>query len=267
LVNIGGALGPYMAWLVRKQLGLGIENVFRVASVSVFLMFWVTLFFYREPGKPGDERVESIGAAFINIFVVLGNLRFVLFLLISSGFYVMFWQIWLSMPIFMRTYVDANADVDRILSIEAITVICFQIVVTYLTRNMAPVRAIALGFLISGLSWIFLAVRPSMSSLAALLVVLALGEITQASRYYEYISRLAPVGQQGLYMGYAFLPIAIGYFVAGLLGGYLVHEFGEVLHHAAGMWWVVSAIGVATAALMWLYDKIFKPESPAAGLS
>ncbi len=53
LVNIGGAIGPSMAWLVRKQLGLGIENVFRLASLSVFLMFWVTLFFYREPGKPG----------------------------------------------------------------------------------------------------------------------------------------------------------------------------------------------------------------------
>jgi len=266
LVNIGGALGPYMAWLVRKQLGLGIENVFRMASASVFLMFWVTLFFYREPGKSGDERVESVGSALKNIFVVLGNWRFVLFLVISSGFYVMFWQIWLSMPIFMRTYVDANADVDRILSLEAITVICFQIAVTYLTRNMAAVQAIALGFLISGLSWILLAVHPTMSTLAVLLVVLALGEITQASRYYEYISRMAPAGQQGLYMGYAFLPIAIGYFVAGLLGGYLVHEFGEVLHRPAEMWWVVAAIGVATAALMWLYDRIAKPATGAANL-
>ena len=69
--------------------------------------------------------------------------------------------------------------------------------------------------------------------LMAPLVVLALGEMTQSSRYYEYISRLAPPGQQGLYMGYAFLPIAIGYFIAGPLGGYLLHEFGDVLHRPA----------------------------------
>jgi proton-dependent oligopeptide transporter, POT family len=266
LVNIGGALGPFMAWLIRKQLGLGIENVFRMASASVFLMFWVTLFFYREPGKSDDQKVESVGSALKNIFVALGNWRFALFLLISSGFYVMFWQIWLSMPIFMRTYVDANADVDRILSLEAITVICFQIVVTYLTRNMAAVQAIALGFLISGLSWILLAVHPTMSTLGVLLVVLALGEVIQVSRYYEYISRLAPPGQQGLYMGCAFLPIAIGDFIAGLLGGRLLREFGEVLHHPAGMWWVVAAIGVTTAALMWLYDKVAKPAAGAANL-
>jgi MFS family permease len=159
----------------------------------------------------------------------------------------------------MRRYVEANADTDRMLSIEAVTVICFQILVTYATRKMAAVRAIALGFLIAALSWIFLAVHPTMFTLGAMLVVLALGEITQASRYYEYCSRLAPPGQQGLYMGYAFLPIAIGYLIAGPLGGYLVHQFGEVLRRPAQMWWVIAAIGIATAATMWLYDRVVKP--------
>jgi POT family proton-dependent oligopeptide transporter len=264
LVNIGGALGPLMAWLVRKRLGLGIPAVFRTAACCAFLMFWVTLVFYREPGQPGEVRVERISSALKNIFVVLGNLRFIVFLLISSGFYVVYWQMWITMPIFMRRYVDANADVDRILSIEAFTVICFQILVTYATRRMAAVRAIALGFLISGLSWILLAVHPAMSTVAALLVVLALGEITQAGRYYEYCSRLAPPAQQGLYMGYAFLPIAIGYAIGGPLGGYLLHEFGSVLMHPARMWWVISAIGVFTAILMWLYDRIVKPQAAAA---
>jgi POT family proton-dependent oligopeptide transporter len=267
LVNIGGALGPLMAWLVRKRLGLGIENVFRVSACSAFLMFWVTLFFYREPGRSGEQTVESIWAALKNIFVVLKNLRFVVFLLISSGFYIVFWQMWITMPLFMRTYVNANADTDRILSIEAVTVICFQILVTYATRTMDAVKAIALGFLISGLSWILLALHPTMFTLGVMLVLVALGEITQASRYYEYCSRLAPPGQQGLYMGYAFLPIAIGYAIAGPLGGYLLHRFGEVLRRPNELWWVIVAIGVLTAAFMWLYDKIVKPgaaRGPAA---
>ena len=263
LVNIGGALGPLMAWVVRERLGLGIQNVFRMASLSVFLMFWVTLFLYREPGRPGEPRVQSIWGALKNMFVVLGNLRFVVFLLISSGFYIVFWQIWITMPLFMRRYVDANAATDRILSIEAFTVIGFQILVTYMTRKMEAVRVIALGFLISALSWILLAVHPTMLTLGAMLVVMALGELTQASRYYEYCSRLAPPGQQGLYMGYAFLPIAIGYLIAGSLGGYLLHAFGEVLHRPARMWWVITAIGIVTAALMWLYGRMVKPVAAA----
>ena len=263
LVNVGGAIGPLLAWLIRKQLALGIPNVFRAAALSVFLMVFVIFAFYKEPRRPGDAQVATLAESFANMFIVLANSRFVVFLLISSGFYVVFWQIWISVPIFMRRYVDASADVDKILSIEAVTVICFQILATYLTRKLPPVQAIAIGFLITGLAFAALGLHPSMLGLVAMLVVLALGEITQASRYYEYCSRLAPPGQQGVYMGYAFLPIAIGYAIAGPLGGYLVHEFGEVLHEPQRMWWVIVAIGVATALAMWIYDKAIAEKAAA----
>ena len=259
LVNIGGTLGPVVAWLVRKRLGLGVENVFRVSALSVFLMFLVTLLFFREPTQAGEQKVASVAAAIKNMFVVLGNFRFVLFLLIFSSFYIVFWQEFISAPLFLRGYVDPNANVDLILAVDALTVICFQILVSYLTRKIPPFSAMTLGLLISSLSWLILAFHPTTMGLVAALVVLALGEITQSARYYEYISRLAPSGQQGLYMGYAFLPIAIGYFIAGPLGGYLLHLFGDVLHRPQQMWWVVTGVGVLGAALMVIYDRVFKP--------
>lgn len=266
IVNIGGTLGPVVAWLVRKQLGLGMAAVFRVSAASVFLMFLVTLFFYREPTNPGEKKVESVGAALRNMLVVVSNLRFVLFLLIFSSFYVVFWQEFVSAPLFLRGYVDPNANADLILSIDALAVICFQILVAYLTRKLAAFSAMTLGLLISSLSWLILALHPTTLGLIASLVVLALGEMTQSARYYDYISRLAPPGQQGLYMGYAFLPIAIGYFIAGPLGGYLLHEFGDVLHRPQQMWWVVTGAGILGTALMLLYDRIFKPGEAASQL-
>jgi proton-dependent oligopeptide transporter, POT family len=264
IVNIGGALGPIIAWLVRKQLGLGIENVFRVAAASVFLMFWTTLFFYREPNRLAEEKVASVSAAIGNMFVVLGNRKFVTFLLISSGFYIVFWQEFIAAPLFVRKYIDPRADVDLLLSVDPIVVICLQILVAYLTREMPAIRAIALGFLVTGLSWAILAIHPTLPMVVATFVVLAIGEVIQASRYYEFISRLAPSGQQGVYMGYAFLPVAIGYFVAGGLGGYLLHEFGDVLGRPQQMWWVITGIGVFTAALMGIYDKFVKPSEEGA---
>jgi MFS family permease len=74
--------------------------------------------------------------------------------------------------------------------------------------------------------------------------VVALGEIIQSPRYYEYISRLAPPGQQGTYMGFAFLPIGIGSLIAGWFGGKLIHHFGEVTHQPEKMWWAVIAVGL-----------------------
>jgi dipeptide/tripeptide permease len=255
LVNVGGAIGPIMAFLVRKQLGLGIENVFRVAACSVFLMFWTTLFFYQEPSRSGEQKVASVWVAIKNMFVVLSNVRFVLFLVIFSGFFAIFWQQYISVPLFIRGYVDRNANVDLLLSVDPIVVICFQILIAYITRRMSALGAMSLGILITGIAWAIPAVHPSVAMFVCALVLVALGEVTQVSRYYDYISRLAPPGQQGLYMGYAFLPIALGYFIAGPLGGALVHYYGEVLRRPQQMWWVIVAIGVFTTILMLLYGK------------
>jgi POT family proton-dependent oligopeptide transporter len=262
LVNVGGALGPFIASEVRGRYG--IESAFRVSALSVFLMFWVTLFFFREPTRSGEEQVASVGRALKNLLVVLANFRFVLFLLIYSGFWIIFWQEFISVPLFIRGYVDPSANVDKFLSVDATTVIICQIAVSYLTRKIPTLRALTIGILISSLAWLILVGNASKWAVIATLVGVALGEITQSARYYEYVSRLAPSGQQGLYMGYAFLPIAIGYFIAGPLGGYLVHHYGDVVHRPQQMWWVVAGIGVLTAFLMWLYDKILKPAAAPA---
>src|SRR6266566_4793586 len=254
LVNIGGTLGPIVAFLVRRSLG--IENVFRVSAFFVFLMFFATLIFYKEPGRSGERTVPTIIAA-------LSNLPFVVFLLIFSGFWIIFWQEFIALPLFIRGYVDPNAKIDLLLSVDPATVILFQIAVSYLTRRIPTFTAMTVGILISSFSWLILLLHASTGFVIAALFILALGEITQSPRYYEYVSRLAPPGQQGTYMGYAFLPIAIGYLIGGKLGGYLVHYFGDVVHRPEQMWWVVSAIGFATTLLMWIYNIVFKPIAAA----
>jgi len=44
-------------------------------------------------------------------------------------------------------------------------------------------------------------------------------------------------------MGFSFVPVALGFFMAGELGGWLVHHFGEEIHRPSHMWFVVTAVG------------------------
>src|SRR4030081_3425081 len=76
MVNVGGALGPYFASWAHRHLG--VENVYRVAAVSVFAMFFVVIIFFREPRKPGDAPPPSIATFSQNFCVVVGNYRLVL---------------------------------------------------------------------------------------------------------------------------------------------------------------------------------------------
>jgi proton-dependent oligopeptide transporter, POT family len=298
MVNIGGAAGPYFAsWAHRN---LGVENVYRVAAISVFAMFFVVMFFFREPRQPGDAPPPSIVQVAKNFCVVVGNARLVLpvllaalllrivlwmrpewsapwwfwavlaalafagfsrfmwFLMIFTGYWIVFWQQYISLPGYIHGYINSSADVEMILVTDGLTVICLTMIVGLLTRKIPPFAAVILGTVVSSLAWVILALRPTVWGAVLSLFVLALGEITQAPRYYDYISRLAPKEQQGTYMGFAFMPIGIGSLIGGPFGGFLLHHFGEVEHEPAMIWWSVTAVGLLTAAALWIYDRFVR---------
>jgi proton-dependent oligopeptide transporter, POT family len=304
MVNIGGAAGPLFASWAHRHLG--VENVYRIAAIFVFAMFFVVLFFFREPRKPGDAPPPSIATVARNFCAVVGNYRLVLpvlmvalvlrialwiypslnvpwwiwvgllalvlagisrfmwFLVLFTGFWIVFWQQFITLPGYIHGYISPHADVERILATDGVTVICLTLAVNFLTRRIPAFQAVILGTLITSVSWLILVMRPTIWGAILSIFVLALGEIIQQPRYYEYIALLAPPGQQGTYMGFAFMPIGIGSLIGGWFGGTLMHHFGEVTHQPARIWWTVTGVGVVTTALLWVYDKYFRVVSAPA---
>jgi proton-dependent oligopeptide transporter, POT family len=257
MVNIGGAAGPYVADWAHQHLGL--EKVFRVSAFSVFAMFFLVLFLFREPKRVAGEPLPSVSQTLRNFLVVVGNPRFMIFLLIFTGYWIVYWQQYITLPGYVHAFIDPTARVERILITDAAAVIALTLLVNYLTRWIPAFRAIILGTLITSLSWLILAFHPTVFSCYVSIFVLAIGEIIHQPRYYEYISRLAPPGQQGTYMGFAFLPLGIGSLVGGWFGGRVMHHFGEVTHHPERAWWVITSVGVLTALLLLVYDRVVKP--------
>jgi hypothetical protein len=37
-----------------------------------------------------------------------------------------------------------------------------------------------------------------------------------------------------------------------------MHHFGEVTNQPERMWWVVTGVGLATAAALWIYDRVVR---------
>jgi proton-dependent oligopeptide transporter, POT family len=257
MVNIGGTAGPFVADWAQRHLGL--EKVFRVSALSVFAMFFLVFFFFRDPRKPGDVPAPSLLQVMRNFLAILWPPRFLIFLLIFTGYWIVYWQQYTSLPGYLHTYVDAHARVQLILITDAAIVVCFTFIVNYIARKIPPFHAVILGTVITSMSWVVLSFWPTVTGAVVSIAVLAIGEIIQQPPYYAYISRLAPPGQQGTYMGFAFLPLGIGSLVGGWFGGAMMHHFGEVQHHPAHAWWAISAVGIATAFLLLIYDRIVKP--------
>ncbi len=262
LVNIGGAAGPYVASFVHQRMR--VENVFRVAALSVFLMFLGVLLFFKEPRRSGEVETTTLSQAGKNFWTVLTNPKFMAFLLIFTGYWIVYWQEFITLPLYVHDYINPNTDTELLLVTGPLVVIALTLAINIFTQRFRAFSAIIMGTLITSLAWIVLILMPSVMGVILTLVAVALGEIIQSPRYYEYISRLAPSGQQGTYMGFAFVPLGIGSLVGGKFGGFLIHHYGEVEHRPGMMWWVITAIGVLTAILLVVYDKFVLPKSADA---
>jgi MFS family permease len=112
-----------------------------------------------------------------------------------------------------------------------------------------------LGFIFASLSWLIVGAMGTVLSVILGVFFYAIGEATQAPRFYEYVSSLAPKNQVGTFMGFAFLPVAIGSLTAGYLADWLRKSFLET--NPAAMWYSVAAIGVASTLLMIIYNAFF----------
>src|SRR6185312_7403303 len=84
MVNIGSTLGPLLAGWVHDRMR--VENIFRLAAVSVFLMFFAVLIFFREPRRNVQGTTPSFREVARNFLIVLGNYKRILAaLLIAIG--------------------------------------------------------------------------------------------------------------------------------------------------------------------------------------
>lgn len=249
LVNIGGAIGPILALQVRK--GMGIEYVLMMSALTSALLMVGTYFFFTEPDQGKKEESRTFGKVFSDMLTVFSNLRFMLFLLIFSGFWTMFWQIFYSFPFYVKDVLMFE-DFELLETVDAIAIIFLTVPMAALVKNWKPFTAMTTGFVISGFSWIIIALTGSVLGAIVGVAVYAIGEAMQSPRFYDYVSSLAPREQVGTYMGFAFLPVAIGSFAAGPIADWL--RVSYMTTNPSMMWYIVSAIGLGSAFLMVLYN-------------
>jgi proton-dependent oligopeptide transporter, POT family len=298
MVNVGGAAGPLFASWAHRHLGVAnVYRVVALCVFAMFFVVLLFFREPRKVDDAPPPSIATVARNFCivlgNYKLVLpvllaalvlrmalwvrpdwgvpwwiwivflaatlaGISRFMWFLVIFTGYWIVFWQQYISLPGFIHGYINSGADVEKILVVDGLTVICLTLAVNFVSRKLPAFPAVILGTVITSLAWLILAFRPTIWGAIFALFFLALGEITQAPRYYEYISRLAPPGQQGTYMGFAFVPIGIGSLIGGPFGGFLLHHYGEVQHQPQMIWFWITGIGLATAAALWVYDRFVR---------
>lgn len=259
LVNMGAAIGPFLAYLVRDSFG--IEFVYLVSSLSCILMFLVTIFIFKEPEAKLNEERESLLQVIKNLWTVVKNFRFMIFLLIFSLYWIVFWEFFIVIPFYISDYISPEAPIELVLSTGAWTIILLQIPINRLTKNIPTPTAIMIGFVFAALSWFLLyfvtlaGTVVGLGFIIATIFIFSVGEQTQAPRFYEYLADLAPKGQAALFQGFAFLPIAIAWLLGGTFGGWVYNTFATKAQKPEMVFLIIGSVGIVAALMMFVYNS------------
>ena len=160
-------------------------------------------------------------------------------------------------------------------------IVAFQMLITLLVKRWTPVKTIMIGAGVVTVGMLVNVLPPllfnniyqtiSIGSIvlpvAGLFLLLsiasmAVGEMMASPRIYEYVGAIAPKGQEGLYLGYVNLPIALASIVGGPVGGRMFEYFITdrikmgLAPRTVPIWLIIGGIGLASMILLWVYDKL-----------
>jgi MFS family permease len=243
LVNVGGFLGPPLAHFLY---GFSWPMVFFGCAVLVSLNF-LMLFTYPEVAPGGDQSGGALRVAGMT-FRNLVRPKLLVFILIMSGFWLMFMQLFDMLPNFIVDWVDSRTIVQAfhlpsvftsqtprgtmvaqewMINANSGLIVLFVVWVSFLVARMRRVHSIFIGITIASLGLV--AAGFTMSGWLCILGILCFstGEMLSSPKMNDYLGVIAPEGEKALYMGYANMPAAIGWAYGSILGGQIYEKMGD----------------------------------------
>lgn len=279
MINLGAFLAPLVVNYIK---GFSWTYVFIASSFYCALMLIPTLFLYSDPPKP--ESTKKLKEVLSGAAMVLGDARFMLMIVVYSGFWILYFQNFGSVLWFLRDFIDPTPvnqlftslglgmtfDAEFVTIINAGTIILLQVVVSRVVKDIKPLPTMISGMIIGALGFVCLAFAHTAWIFILGIAVFSIGEMTAHPKYYSYIGLVAPADKKAVYMGYAFLYGVMGSLVGSNLGGVLYEEMLKPLAGQSGVermyrnfWLLFALLDVVAVAGLLAYNRFFVADTPA----
>ncbi|MCL4550461.1 MAG: MFS transporter [Bacteroidetes bacterium] len=276
-INLGAFLFPLI--LVPMLKDISYSYVFVMAAVGTGWLLLLNLFVYKEPKKPKNSK--SLGQVLTEAALVLKDFRFIVMIVIYSGFWILYFQQFDSVLWYFKDYVDKTPinsavnsflslfmsnpnwkfDVEHVTVINAGTIILLQLLVSKIVKNTKALPTMITGIILGTIGIAILAISTHPFVFIAGIIIFSIGEMTAHPKFISYVGLIAPEDKKALYLGYSFLYGVLGSGIGGILGANLYVHFVDKLHNPTMLWIVFSLIGVVTAIGLILYNKFLAPKN------
>jgi hypothetical protein len=214
------------------------------ALVSINLLWLLS---YPEVDSGADRSTNAWEVMLITVRNVL-QIRLLIFMLIASIFWAVLNQLWDMLPNFIVDWVDSAAlarylpefllsrNTSRgpqlaqewVINLNPFLIIFLVAPLSwYVNQRMRRLTAIFFGCLITSLGIFIAGASMSIFLCLAGIACFSIGEMLCSPKMAEYLGVIAPTDQKALYMGYANIPLAIGWGYGSFVGGQIYARAGE----------------------------------------
>ncbi len=247
-VNLGMAIGPavagYLAYYGYAWLFVGDALTCWAAGLILVVVF-------RGKTEAADLPARS--------FQTAGNSPwrdgpFLLFLLLICLLGMTFFQVWSTMPIFLREfYHSSERAIGGLLSINALLIVIFEMLLIRAVEHLDRMRVVAIGALLVGAGLALLPLGPPYAVAVLAIAILTLGEMLALPIANVIVAERAGTSETGKYMGAYTLAFSTA-FVFGPVAGTAIYE-----HVGADvLWYSIGALGLLLALAFAALSKPLK---------
>jgi len=270
-INLGAFIFPLL--LIPYLKAISWHYIFIMASVGTGWLVILNIFFYKEPPRPQNKK--SLAKVLQEMILVIKDYRFMIMIVIYSGFWVLYFQMFDTVLWYFKDYMDMTPvnnvvnsflslfvtnphwhfDAEHVTVINAGTIILLQLWISSLVKNTKALPTMIFGIALGTIGMGILAISTHAWVFIGGLFIFSLGEMTAHPKFISYVGLIAPEDKKALYLGYSFLYGVIGSGVGGILGATLYVHFVDKLHTPNVLWLIFSMIGVVTIVGLLLFNK------------
>ena len=285
MINLGAFLAPLVVSVLK---GFSWQYVFTASALYTGLMLLPAIFVYRDPPRP--QTTKSLSEVLMGAAEVLSDSRFMLMIVVYSGFWILYFQNFGSVLWYLRDFVDRapvsaavtsvlaavglpwtfTFDAEHVTVINAGMIILLQVWVSRIAKDRPALPTMVTGMALGAVGFATLAISHSPWVLIAGIAVFSLGEMTAHPRYYSFVGLVAPADRKAVYMGYAFLYGVFGSLLGSNLGAFMYERMLKPVIGQPGagsrttiFWLLFAALDVVATIGLVVFARNFTADTPA----
>ncbi|CAG9312991.1 unnamed protein product [Blepharisma stoltei] len=199
------------------------------------------------------EHQEGKKLNIMDVFKTKTFMRYFVFLILLTILLGAFNTFPISLGKYMTREFGDDVNWGSIFTIQSIVTIVSIVALSFFLFMISSYTLIIFGCLISALSFYFFTLPPSYSMCVFFAIFYGVGCSLFQPRLYDYILKVAPLGQEVVYFSFLVLPNNVSLLFAGILSGVLLEEYcpedGDE-KECWKMWMIICAIAVPTALIL-----------------